>query len=65
MRKVERERTEGVIKREREREGGEEDGEREGGEEGRERECATVLNDGNKVHTQLLPFQEEASDNSY
>ena len=56
MRKVERENGGSDKKRERER---------EGGEEGRERECATVLNDGNKVHTQLLPFQEEASDNSY
>ena len=27
--------------------------------------CATVLNEGNKVHTELLPFQEWASGCSY
>ena len=47
----------------------EEGGVREGGSEGEVIECvsvsATVLNEGNKVHTELLPFQEWASGCSY
>jgi hypothetical protein len=28
-------------------------------------QCATVLNEGNKVHTERLPSQESASGSSY